>query len=425
MKYTVEKLKNNMYLAYNPIQGMESVALGIWVRTGSRYEEYNISGVSHYLEHLVFRGSGNFTANQIRESIEGVGGMLNAFTSQEYTCYFVRMRKKFLDTAFSILSDIVLLPNLALDDVEKERKIITEEIKMYLDIPMGYVHDMLDSLLWPNHPLGRMISGTAESVGAISVKDIKNYKQKHYIADNMAVVICGALDDSSKIKDLMGKYFSKANSGCATSFLESRIKQTKPQIKFYEKSTQQTHFALGARALYRDHPESATLSILNIIMGANMSSRLFDEVREKKGLAYEIGSRIMRYNDTGAFVVYAGIEHKNLLKAMNVISKELNRIKSEPPSEDEVNRAREYYKGQLLLGLEKTMDNMLWFGERLMTNSKIKNPKQLLEKAEEVTPDKVSKLANDILKLDNLNLSVIGPDLSKKHKELINILERI
>jgi len=424
MKYVKKKLGNGIYIACNYMPGMESVTLGVWLKTGSRYEDDRISGISHYLEHLLFRGSKNFTATQIRQSIEGVGGTINAFTGQEYTCYFVKIRKKFLDPALKILADMILYPKLSIQDIERERKIIIEEIKMQLDIPMGYVHEVLDSLLWKGHPLGRMICGDIRTVSRISKQDIEKYKDFFYTVNNLVIVACGAVK-SGELINLINKYFPDTPSGEECQFTRVNIKQTAPQVKFQEKDTQQTHFAIGCRALCRDHPKNTTLSILNIIMGANMSSRLFDEVREKRGLAYEIGSQIIRFTDTGAFVIYSGIEHRNLLEVIKIIFDQLNRIKERIPTIDEVRRAKEYYKGQLLLALEKTMENMIWLGEYTVTNSKITSPKELIESVNKVTPDMVSKLVDEILTFDNLNLSIIGPDLSKKYDSLNRILEKI
>lgn len=422
MDYKIDKLDTQTKVGYHYMEGRESVSLGIWIRAGSRYEKEGIAGISHFLEHLVFRGTQNYTATEIRKSIEGVGGVVNAFTAQEFTCYVVKMRPKFLESAFRVLSDIILHPNLNSYDIEKERKIIVEEIKMYFDIPMKRVREVLDSLLWKNHELGRMVIGNIETVNAISKEEIRNYIQYYYNVDNLTVVACGAVKES-KLIHLINKYFPDTPSGKKYQFTPFKEIQSVPRVNFINQDTNQTHLAMGSKALSRDDSRRVVLSILNIILGANMSSRLFNEIREERGLAYQIGSRVIRHTGTGAFVIHAGIKEDNLKKVMEIILDKLREIIENPPSKDELNRAKEYYKGHLMLTLEKTMDNMLWFGEHLVTDSNICHPEYLIHQTDEIEAEEVSQLAKDIFFSNNFSLSVVGDKIEGREKDVFKMLK--
>lgn len=422
MNYEIKELESGIKLGYHQMKERDSISLGIWIKAGSRYEKDKIAGMSHFIEHLAFRGTENYTATEIRESVEGVGGRLNAFTGHEYTCYLVKIRPKFLELVFKVLSDIVLRPNLTFQDIEKERKIIMEEIKMYFDIPMKRVHELLDELLWKGHDLGRMVIGNMETVGGITEKEIRNYKDYYYNVDNLSVVACGAVE-GSKLIDLINKYFPGTPSGKRYQFAAFKENQTAPRVNFLDKKTNQTHLALGSKGSSRDDSKRLFLSILNIILGANMSSRLFKEVREERGLAYEIGSRIIRHTDTGAFVIHAGMEEKNLKKVVKIILSEFRKIIKSPPLKSEMGRAKEYFKGQLMLTLEKTMDNMLWFGEHVVTDSKICDPYNLIRKVDHVKAEEISELAKNMFFSSNLSLSVIGDGVEDKEESLFKMLK--
>lgn len=424
MNYKIKELSNNIKLAYNKMEARESVVIGVWVKTGSRYETEDISGISHFLEHLVFKGTKNYTDSQIKQYIEGSGGALNAFTGEEFTCYYIKVREKHIELAFKILSDMVIHPNLTKEDIDFERKVILEEIKMYMDVPMRHVHNILDSLIWQGHSLGRMISGTFETVKGITRQNILDYKRQYYSCSNMAVVVCGTFDSDSLIT-LINKYFSDTPSGKKYQLEGFNTNQNVPQIKILDKPTQQTHFALGCRALYRDHPLHAVLSLLSVIMGGNMSSRLFDQIREKKGLAYDIGSRVIKHTDSGALVIYAGIEHKNMLEVLKIIISEFKNIIKTPPSEEELSRAREYYKGQLLLMLENTSENMAWFGEQVITDSSLISPEDMIKAADNVSSRQISDLAGEIIKYGNINFAAIGNKISGFKNQIKDIFKQL
>jgi predicted Zn-dependent peptidase len=422
--YNFHELENGIKILSCFLPDRESVSVGVWVRVGSRYENKKIAGVSHFLEHIVFKGTKNRTASQIKRSIEGIGGSLNAFTSEEYTCYFVKLRAKYLSQAIDVLSDLVKNPVINSNDVEKEKLVILEEIKMYLDIPMHLVHELLNGLLWPKHPLGRFISGTLDTVSKISSSDIYKYWKDKYQSPNIVIVACGAVNHK-KLVELTKRYFLNLSQGKKNKFfpviLNRKVKKGKDFL-LKKKETQQAHFALGVYGLPRVHPQKYVLSLLHIILGANMSSRLFEEVREKRGLAYEIGTNIRRYIDTGAFVVHAGTDKTKVKKCIDVILKELSNLKKNIVGKNELERAKEYYLGQFLLMLEQTLEHMIWLGENFITTEKILKPQDIITEVKKVEEPQIKKLANVLFRNNKLNLSLIAPLEKEEFKEINKIL---
>jgi len=417
MGYKKIELDNGLKIACLPMPKMKSISLGIWINAGGRYEEEKLSGISHFLEHLVFRGTEKRSARQIKEAIEGVGGTLNAFTAEEFTCYFVKIPYQYLELSLDVLSDLVLSARLEKEDMEKERMVILEEIKMYKDLPMHYVQELLGGLLWPGHPLGKFLCGTFESISQMKREDIISYRDRFYQPQHMNVIACGAIKTDDFIK-IAKRYFSSLKKGEKITFSKVEIKQDKVQTNFLEKDTEQTHISLGVHGLPRAHRDRFALTLLHIILGANMSSRLFEEVREKRGLAYEIGTQIKRFQDTGAFVVNAGVEHKKASEAIKVIIQELIKIKNEPVDKSEFKRAKEYFIGQFLLALEETMEHMLWLGENVTALNKVYTPEEILKELDKTKIEDIQRVANDLFKNEHLNLALIGPISDKDRREI-------
>ena len=353
--YKREKLANGLRIITKRIPSVQSVSLGIWITTGGRYESSVQKGVAHFLEHLLFKGSRKYSCRKIKESIEGVGGALNGFTSEELTCYLAKIPHRHLDMALDILSDMVLNPCLKEEDIAKERSVILEELKMYRDLPQSYVYELLDQLLWPRHPLGEPVIGTVESLRAIGRAQLRAFKNGAYTPANIVVSAVGLLDEARLTKRISA-IFSQKESGSLNSFRQAKHTQNKKQLKIFMKDTEQTHLALGFASFHREHPLKHAQNLLHIILGANMSSRLFNEFREKRALAYEIGTALKRYRDTGAFLVHAGIDNRKVCDCLTLIFKELAKVKNFPVTADELRRAKDFYLGQLALALEDTMD---------------------------------------------------------------------
>ncbi len=418
--YKKTTLNNGIRVITHNMPKMQSIALGIWIKVGGRYESIENKGSSHYLEHMLFKGSKKYSCRKIKESIEGVGGYLNAFTSEEFTCYFTKLPSKHINLSLDILSDMAINPLLGQADIDKERTVILEEIKMYKDLPQSYVYDLLDELLWPNHPLGMSIIGSSESVSRIDKDDLSSYQRAYYSPLNMVISAAGPLSHNilvNRIKDI----FSPLKDKTINVFCEVKESQHKPQLKIMNKDTEQTHMALGFHSFKRDHPLKHAVALLHIILGANMSSRLFNEVREKRGLAYEIGTAVKRFHDTGAFLVHAGIDNHKVTETINVVLKEIEKIRQALVSIDEFKRAKDFYLGQLMLALEDTLDHMLWIGETTSSMDKVYALKDIVKEVNRIERKDIKEVANHIFREKAVNLALIGP-LKDKENAISNQL---
>ncbi|MFH1201299.1 MAG: pitrilysin family protein [Candidatus Omnitrophota bacterium] len=418
--YNKINLENKLRIVTYPMEGLRSVSVGIWIGVGGRFENASNKGISHFLEHLVFKGSRKYSCEEIKQGIEGSGGALNGFTSEEFTCYLVKVLDKNILKAIDILADMVVNPLIPSVEVEKERGVIIEEIKMYKDLPQHYVHELLDGLLWPNHPLGMNLAGTVDSVSGISREDLFKFQSFWYPVSNIVVVICGAFHEAKTIEKIKAT-FRKLASGKKTQFLKFSAKQNSPRFTTLNKKTEQTHLAMGYPSLKRDHPKKYVLSLLNTILGANMSSRLFKEIREKRGLAYEIGTSLKRHADSGAFVVHAGIDNRNVIQTIDLILKEFDKIKKFLPTKSEFMRAKEFYCGQLIIALEDPLNQMLMLGEDVLSKDEIHSPQETLKEIEKIKIEEISELAKDIFDPRHINVALIGPDsgIESKFKKII------
>ena len=387
---------------------MQSVALGIWINIGGRFESFEKKGISHFFEHLVFKGTKQYTCRKIKELIEGAGGSLNGFTSEELTCYLVKIPSKYLELALDVLSSMTIEPLLPEPEVKREKTVILEEIKMYKDQPQSYVYELLDELLWPAQPLGAPVIGTVESVSSMTREDLRSFKQEHYTAQNIVVSAAGLLN-YDKFKKIVSKKFLHLKKKKANVWEKAEEKQEIAQLKILDKDTEQTHMALGFHSFRRDHPLRHALGLLHVILGANMSSRLFNEIREKRGLAYEIGTSVKRFQDTGVFIVHAGIDNNKVSEAIKLILQELQKCKNELVSVDEFRRAKEFYLGQLMLALEDTLEHMLWIGECTATLDKTYSLQDILKEVNKINRQAIREAAKFIFKNKGMNLALIGP----------------
>ncbi len=408
MNYQFSALDNGVRVLTVPMHERSSAAVTIWVKTGGRFESKKLSGASHYLEHMLFKGTQRRTTRQIKEEIEGVGGVLNAFTGEELTCYFAKLLNQHYPVALDVLSDMVNHASLDAKELEKERTVILEEIKMYRDLPAHHVHDLMGELLWPDQPLGQPIAGTAETVSALTRKQIKDYKDRYYHAKNILVVVSGPVEHHDVLARVQ-ESFPAGTSKTGSKFQAAVSRQSKPRTLFIEKPTEQTHFVIALHGFSRHHPDRYKLGLLNVMLGANMSSRLFEEVREKRGLAYEIKSGLNFLEDTGALSISAGVESKKTPTAINVILHELAKIAAKGIHENELRRAKDYFMSQLYMALEDTLDHALWIGERLMYSNDLPDREEIKRKIEAVTSQDIRDIAAKLFRTNHLNLTLIGP----------------
>ena len=398
---------------------VESVSLGIMAGVGSRYESRQMAGASHFVEHLLFKGTAKRSAQAITREIEGRGGYLNAFTQEEGTCYYARIPYNHLKSALNVLCDMYLNPRLAERDVERERRVILEEIMMYRDQPHHVVEEMLGEALWPEHPLGRPVIGYPETLARMDREKIRSYIGRHYASGNTVVALAGRLEHE-QCAGMVAEYFEKLPRR-----MRSRCKAVDDSVvrlprAFQQKAIEQTHLELGFRCFGRHDRRRHALRVMNTIMGENMSSRLFQQVREKHGLAYSVHSHAHMFTDCGAWVVSAGLDRGRYVKALELIVREVVRIRDKPPSRQELKRAKDYMTGQLRLAAESTSHQMMWLGDNIMNYDRFIPRSEVIAQVNAVTADDVSAVARDILHADNATLAVLSPDLSSAQEDEMN-----
>ncbi len=419
--YQRSDLKNRLRVVTHDIPDRESVALGFWVGVGGRYETDRLKGAAHFLEHIVFKGSQKYLCNEIKELIEGVGGTLNAFTSEEQTCYYAKIPTKHLPRTFDILADMVFFPTIASKDVAKEKTVIVEEIKMYHDLPQFLVSEFLDELLWPNHPLGKKLTGTPETVSAMSAQDLRQFFGDYYSPSNVVVSACGNIRHQALV-DLVERKLKKVPSRETRPYLKANHSQLQPRSKIFYKQTEQMHLALGMLGYDEYNQKRYLLSLLSIVLGGNMSSRLFNEVREKRGLAYSIASSSKSMHDTGMFLVRAGVDNHKIVEAIELVLKELNKVKRNGVTKGEFTRAQDYLIGQMVLALEDTMDHMLWIGESTIAKDKVLSLQEVIKIIQKIKRQDVVTIAREILDPKKFNLAVVGPVTSSQKKDIHSLL---
>ena len=392
---------------------MLSVSLGLWVGVGSRYEPAPLNGVCHFIEHLLFKGTRRRSARQLSEAVEGVGGYLNAFTSEEATCFHARASHGRLEELLDVLMDMLLESRFAPGDIGKEREVIEEEMAMYLDEPQHQVQELLNALLWPNQPLGRPITGTHETLAAMKRSHLLGYLRDNYVTGSTVVVATGRLTHRQLLRSV-APYARRLYPGTRPRFVGVRSDQREPRVHLHTKATEQTQLALGVRTCSRHDPRRYALRLLNTVLGENMSSRLFQVVREDHGLAYSIYSTPSLFADTGDLVISAGLDTDNLPKVLGLILRELRRLRESAPSSVELRRARDYVLGQLDLAQESTESQMNWVGEQLLGYGRIFGPLELKRRLRQVTPGDIRAVARDFLRPEGLNLALVSPLKSER-----------
>ncbi len=401
---------------------MKSVALGLWLATGGRYESVSKRGISHFVEHLLFKGTEKRSATQIKNAIEGIGGVLNGFTSEEVTCYLVKVLGKHLTLGLDILSDMVLNAVFNPKDVERERFVILEEVKMYKDQPDQYVHELLGELMWPRQTLGIPLVGTHRTVTSLTREDLVAYRDRTYTPAHITVVACGDVDWERFVEEC-AVIFSAAKSGKVRHYKKMNVAQHRPKTNIFHKDTEQTHIAIGFHGISRQHPSRYAMDLLNIVLGANMSSRLFHELREKRGLAYAIGSHVNYYADGGVVSIDAGVDTRKISKAIRLILKELSKIRRRPVTKSEFERAREFYQGHLSFVLEDTVEHMLWLGKKVVTGDKPIDAEEVLQRVRDITIGDILEMAKDIFRPKNLNVAIVGPVRDEDKKAIQQIVQ--
>ncbi len=385
-----------------------SVSISFFIGVGSRYEAEKQAGVSHFIEHLLFRGTEKrATGKQISEAIEGVGGILNGSTDKELTVYWCKVAQPHFPLAFDVLADILLHSRFDSADLEKERHIIIEEINMSKDSPAQQAGMLIDELLWPDHPLGRDIAGNKESIAATTRDMILEYLAHHYRPDNMVITIAGNIQHEevvTAVSQTMGNWYSQQPRSEYSAYIEQR----NPRLHIETRDTEQAHLCLALPGLSLLHPKRFILDLLNVILSEGMSSRLFTEIRDKLGLAYQIHSYVEHLLDSGSVTIYAGVEPKNLRVAIEAILEQLALLK-EPIPESELSKAKELSKGRLLLRMEDSRSVAGWAGGQEALTGRILSVDKVISIIDAITAEELKQIAEELLVSGQLRLVIVGP----------------
>ena len=405
---TVEKevLPNGLVVITEPMEHVRSVSVGIWLRSGSRREPAQLNGISHFIEHMVFKGTARRTAEEIAREVDSVGGMLDAFTAKEMVCFNTRVLDEHLPKAFDVLADMVLEPKFAQDDIAREQSVILEEIRMTQDNPEDLVHELFTQNFWTPHALGKPILGTPETVSALTRSSLQEWFRRWYAPNHLVITAAGHLSHAQLV-ELVAERFAKlapSDKGTADS-----VPRPTPHITLRRKQElEQVHICLGVPALPLTDDRRFVVSILNNILGGGMSSRLFQNIRERQGLAYAIFSEMNSYRDAGMLSVYAGTSMETARQVIRSILEEFRRLKEEPLSEEELRRAKDHLKGATLLALEGSSSRMnslaryhLYFNRHFTTE-------ELIEMLERVRADEVQQIAREFFAPERLAASVVG-----------------
>jgi len=415
-------LKNGLRILAVPVKNANSVTVLILVGTGSKYETKDINGISHFLEHMFFKGTKKKPDTlRISETLDRIGGEYNAFTSKEVTGFWAKVDKKHIDIALDWISDMFLNSKFEEEEIQREKGVIVEELNMYLDTPTAYVSELFEDLLYKDQPAGWRIVGEKENILSFNRDKILDYFNSHYSSKNTVVCIAGDIKPS-QIQQKLGEYFGKLEKKDSLGKVAVKEEQSEPEVLIYNKKTDQTHFCLGVRAYNMFDRRRYALSLMSVILGGNMSSRLFISVRERNGLAYYVHTSYDATTDAGYLVTQAGIKNDSLEKAVGLILKEYESLKNKGITEKELKKAKDYIRGKMALSLDATDAKASFYAIQEVMGQEIFTPEQKLEMIDKVSVNDIKKVAKDIFLPEKLNLAVIGPIEENKKEELKKIL---
>jgi predicted Zn-dependent peptidase len=381
------------------------VAIGVWIGVGSRFERVEEAGISHFLEHMLFKGTPSLSAEQIAQEFDGLGGEVNAATGKDYTVLYARVLDDLLDRAFPLLTDMLQRP--AFSELEQEREVVLEEIAMYEDDPQDQIHDLASNAVFPDQALGRPVIGTRHVIGGVTEPGVRAYHGDHYTAPNMVVAAAGNVTHE-RVLEMSERLLGGLSPATGEDAYEA-ARPGPPTLVVKEKATEQYHLCLGGPGLSRNDPRRHAQSVLDTVLGGSMSSRLFQEVREKRGLAYSVGSYVIGYADSGQVGVYLGTREDNLTTACEVIGAELRRIGREPLPAAELQRAKDHLKGRLVLGMESSGTRMNRIGRSVLTGTELLTIDELIARVDAVTAEDVLELAREHWQPEAMSAAAIGP----------------
>lgn len=405
---TKTTLPNGLRIVTERIESVKSISVGIWVKTGSRNETAEQAGVTHFLEHMLFKGTDKRSSFDIALSMESVGGYLNAFTSSEYTCYYARCVDEQIDRALDVLSDMVLNPSFPEEEIEKEKKVVIEEMKMYRDSPDDYLFEEFTSKMFQGHELGRPVLGFEETVSKFTRQDLYDYMSDRYRPGNLLVSVAGNVDHD-QVVELVSQYFSgvsasdvEKNEEPVGDFTPEKLQLTKP--------IEQTHYILGRRGMYFDHPDKYKLLLANTVLGGGMSSRLHQNVREKYGYCYSIQTFNQSYSDAGIWGVYVGTDKDYVEHVHELVVAELEKIRTELIPQKELEEAKSQLKGKLLLSQENTSNRMMRLAKSELYFDRFVTLDELEENIEKVTSEEILNFATDFFDQQYFMEAILTPE---------------
>jgi predicted Zn-dependent peptidase len=402
-----KQLENGVRILTEKVPGVRSVSLGVWVGAGSRHENEDNAGISHYIEHMLFKGTEKRSATDIAEALDSVGGQLNAFTTKEYTCYYTKTLDEHFDLALDVLADMFFNSQFAEKALEKERSVIEEEIKMYEDTPDEFIHDLFVNTAWPEHPLGKPILGTMESLSKIKRQDIFAYLKEKYVANRIVIAVAGNIKHE-EIQEKLAAIFARMEPQTGKEELVPP-EQTAENATNLTREIGQVQICLGTGGLSQHDERLYVATILNNVLGGGLSSRLVQSIREERGLAYSVFSYHTAFCDAGLFTFYAGTSPARYAEVIQLILREIDDVLTRGITEKELQRAKEQLKGSLFLGLENVSSRMTRLGRNELCLNRIVPLSEVVERINAVSLDDVKTLARDLFGAKHFTLSTIGP----------------
>lgn len=405
LNYEITTLENGIRVITETVNHVQFMSMGIWVGVGSRFEAKEQWGITHFIEHMLFKGTERRTAEQISSEVDAVGGQLNAFTSKENTCYYIKSLTEDFPLAIDVLSDMFLNSKFDNAEIAKEREVIIEEIKMYEDTPDDQVHDLLSANLWPDHPLGRAILGTEESIAVFDHDALKNYMKQYYTGSNIVVSVVGNIDHA-KVVEAVKSALGQIPKGTKNKVVQAGTAE--PGIHCNYKEIAQSQICVAMPGIAREDDRLFPLSILNTYLGGGMSARLVKKIREEEGLAYSIYSYNGSYSDTGSFVISAGTRPENCQRVIDIILQELQDIKENGITQKELEKTFNQLKGSLFMGLETVNSRMNKLGRSLLAYDRVITPEENVEDLAKVTLEDVQELAKEMFCKEKLQITVLG-----------------
>jgi len=400
-------LPNGLVVLTETMPHVRSVSVGIWIRTGSRREHAAQNGIAHFLEHMVFKGTERRSAEEIARSMDSVGGMLDAFTAKELTCFNAKVLDEHLPIAFDVISDLILRPRFDAGDVEKERQVVLEEIKMDQDNPESLLHEIFTEGFWPDHPLGRPILGTPETVRRFARETLFEHHRAWFAPDRLVLTAAGNVHHEQVLELAQREFAGLAPAGPASNPVTPRT--SAPILLESKRDLEQVHLCLGVPSFPLAHERRFAVAVLNNLLGGGMSSRLFQNIREKQGLAYAVFSELTPYSDTGMLSVYAGTALEAAGKVVDLVMREFRNLKESPVTEEELRRAKDHLKGSLMLSLESTSARMSNLARQELYFERFYTLDEILDSIEAVTREEVQQIAREFFQTDLVAATVLGP----------------